>query len=352
MTRNDGVKVIEIETCQLCGTKGLRFYTNMHDPVWGAAGMWSFFRCPGCGLAWLNPRPIPEDVGKLYGNYLTHDTTGKSIPKSASLRQSVRRAILAAVFGYDDVLNIRKQKWLGKVLSLMLPLKDVVGMGIMYLSAARRGRLLDVGCGNGQFLANMRDLGWEVFGVEPDPRAARVAKQHFGVSVSAGNLEHANLPDNYFDAVTLNHVIEHVLDPIRLLRECYRVLKSDGILVAVTPSIKSMGHRIFREAWRGFDPPRHFYLFNTKTPNTCTQYAGFQVRLLRTSGRMARTIWSDSWDVWRRGRLDPNKAVAWPLRIAGLAYWGLEEAVRLLWKDAGEEILLVATKSTKEQKEE
>jgi len=353
INEGEGIQVECIDTCLVCGAKGLLFYTNVRDSVWGALGVWSFFRCLGCGLVWLNPRPIPEDVGKLYGNYLTHDTTGKSITKSASLRQYIRRAILAVAFGYDDVLNNRKQRWLGKVLSLMFPLKEVVGMEIMYLSAARRGRLLDVGCGNGQYLANMRDMGWEVFGVEPDPEAARVAKQHFGVSVAVGNLENANLLDNFFHAVTINHVIEHVRDPIGLLRECYRVLRPGGSLVVVTPNIKSMGHRIFGGAWRGFDTPRHFYLFNTKTLSTCTEHAGFQVGLLRTSGRMARTIWIDSWVVWRRGRLDPNKkVVAWPLRIAGLAYWGLEQVVRLIWKDAGEEILLVATKNIIEHKEE
>lgn len=338
------IRTLPCASCYLCGTRGKLWYTNMRDLVWGAPGIWSFLHCSGCGLMWLNPRPIPENTWKLYVNYMTHVEKERRVKKSVFMRQTIQRAVLAGIFGYAHILKNGKQKWLGKLFGLIFPIKEMVGMGIRYLSEAHRGRLLDVGCGNGQYLAYMRDLGWEVYGVDTDHEAALVAQQQYKVSVYTGNLEDANFPNDYFDAVTLNHVIEHVFDPIKILSECYRILKPGGCLIVVTPNSKSMGHYIFRDSWRGFDIPRHMYLFNKNTLNTCVKHAGFQVRQLRSSGRMARTIYSDSWNVWRHGSLDLNETFAWLLKIASLIYWVVEQATCFVWKDAGEEILLIAEK--------
>src|SRR5208283_4697550 len=114
------------------------------------------------------------------------------------------------------------------------------------------------GCGDGRFLALMRDAGWDVYGIEPDPVAAKVAQRELGTSVTVGALEDAGFPDEAFDAVTLSHVIEHVHDPVALLAECRRVLKPDGSVVIVTPNIRSLGHQKFQSLWRGLEPPRHF----------------------------------------------------------------------------------------------
>lgn len=102
-------------------------------------------------------------------------------------------------------------------------------MQIMYSDGARKGRLLDVGCGSGEFLAQMRELGWDVFGVEPDPQAARVAREQFGLTVWPGALAEASFPDGFFDAVTLNHVIEHVADPPWLAAEVPPGCQARGI---------------------------------------------------------------------------------------------------------------------------
>ena len=107
-----------------------------------------------------------------------------------------------------------------------------------YLKADDRGRLLDVGSGNGLFLHQMKRLGGAVAGVELDGRAASVARAKFGLEVFEGPLEEATFPDEYFDAITMNHVIEHVLDPVGLLKECRRVLRPGGKLVVTTLNIQ------------------------------------------------------------------------------------------------------------------
>ena len=124
-------------------------------------------------------------------------------------------------------------------------------MGSMALAGRAPGKLLDVGCGNGEFLAMMQQAGWDVSGVEPDPTAAQVSSERLNITVPTVDLEGASFPSKSFDAITLSHVLEHVYDPIGVLRECRRILKPAGHVVIVTPNIGSLGHARFGGNWRG-----------------------------------------------------------------------------------------------------
>jgi len=142
------------------------------------------------------------------------------------------------------------------------------------LPAVPQGRLLDVGCGSGEWLLEMRQRGWTVEGFDFDDSAVKLARQK-GLKVECGSLEDRNYPADCFDAVTLNHVIEHVPDPVRTLAECARILKPEGKLVLFTPNNSSLGHLLFREGWRGLEPPRHLHIFSMKSLRRTLTAAGF-----------------------------------------------------------------------------
>jgi 2-polyprenyl-3-methyl-5-hydroxy-6-metoxy-1,4-benzoquinol methylase len=74
----------------------------------------------------------------------------------------------------------------------------------------------------------------------------------------------------------MNHVIEHVHDPVALMAECARILKPGGSLVIVTPNIESYGHRVFGAFWRGLEPPRHLHIFSLSALTRCAERAGFR----------------------------------------------------------------------------
>lgn len=346
MTLNEKIRVQKIRNCTLCGKKGLTIYKEIRDRLFNSPGLWSILRCPICGLVWLSPQPLPKDIAKLYANnYFTHSI---DVKKSilASSRKKVWRALLATTFGYDNILNSSssKSKCIGKALSLVPLLRKRVDSSIMYLNGSWKGKLLDVGCGNGQFLATMRDLGWEIQGIEPDVQAARFARDHFGVQVIASTLEKATIPNEFFDAITISHVIEHVSDPIKFLGKCHRILKPTGKLVVVTPNIESMAHRIFKESWRGLEPPRHFYLFSLSTLRLCAERAGFQVKILVTLTRLAHKMWSTSRIIQDKKRCSKATLTKW-MKMKSMAFQFLEVAVRYLRKNVGEELLLIATKN-------
>lgn len=136
-----------------------------------------------------------------------------------------------------------------------------MGLGAMLRPWKEHGRLLDIGCGNGSYLAMMKRLGWEVVGTEIDPKAADIATSSLGIFVHVGDLEDAPFEHASFDVITMSHVIEHVADPIEFLNTAARFLKPGGEMIVVTPNLSSLGSRIFGADWYYLDPPRHLYLF-------------------------------------------------------------------------------------------
>jgi 2-polyprenyl-3-methyl-5-hydroxy-6-metoxy-1,4-benzoquinol methylase len=107
-------------------------------------------------------------------------------------------------------------------------------------------RLLDVGCGSGTYLKLMRDLGWQVRGVELDIGAVQTARRA-GLDVRQGAMDEVDPElDGVFDVVTVGHVIEHTHDPVAVLRGTWRVLKPHGIVWIGTPNLGSLGARLFR----------------------------------------------------------------------------------------------------------
>jgi len=342
MFDNEGVRTETADRCVLCGGAGERLYTDMRDRLFRAPGVWGFLSCRDCGLVWLNPRPVRDDLGKLYTSYYTH---APEPPVSlAGLRQGVRRGVLAAGFGYRARNGRSLARSIGAGLTRIAAVKDRVGMGISYLPRTAGGKLLDVGCGGGVFLARMRELGWDVRGVEPDPEAAALGRRELGLDIFVGELEQAGFSERSFDAVTLNHMIEHVHDPVRLLRHAWRLVRPNGRLVVITPNVTSLAHRLHRRSWYCLDPPRHLLLFSRQTLGLCAQQAGIHASELRTSSRLAPHTWASSRAIVRTGKGTPERAPTRVMAVEGALFQVIEECALLVDRDAGEELLLIASR--------
>jgi SAM-dependent methyltransferase len=134
--------------------------------------------------------------------------------------------------------------------------------------------LLDVGCGNGEFLEVATQCGWKVVGVDPDPKAVAKAKE-LGLEVCQGGVEVFQGKQALFNFISLSHVIEHVHGPLELLKACFDLLCIGGTLWIETPNIKSFGHSIYRQSWRGIEAPRHLVLFNEYSLRKALEGSGF-----------------------------------------------------------------------------
>jgi 2-polyprenyl-3-methyl-5-hydroxy-6-metoxy-1,4-benzoquinol methylase len=340
MTSNEGIGIEGKPRCYFCNRAGVKLYDGLRDRLFGAPGTWNILNCRNCGLIWLDPQPISNEIWKLYGTYFTHQAVPSgSSPRLSSLRANLGRAVLSECYGYrrnnEDVTvsvlwkNVCRLSWV----------KDIFGFPIMGLKDSWKGRLLDVGCGNGVFLARMKSLGWEAVGVELDEKAANVAKTELDLDVFIGTLEAAGFADESFDVITLNHVIEHVGDPIELLCQCRKLLRKGGRVVVTTPNADSLGHKIFQENWRGLEVPRHLMVFSLRTLVQLASEAGLSIGALRTSARAAHALYLES-RLLGVGRWTND---AWPrsgtrLKLESVFFQILEEVAGLTRKAVGEEL--------------
>lgn len=332
--------------CFLCGTKGKQLYQGLRDHLFNVPGQWNLKQCPDpqCGIAWLDPMPVEDDIAKAYKNYFTHqETTCINNTWRYRISRFVTEGYASLIYGYrNNSLSIFK-KLLGLLVSLHPGYRADMDFSVMYLPARAGGHILDVGCGSGQMIEFMHDHDWNVEGLDFDPYAVENARRK-GLEVNLGQLEAQNYPDDYFDAITMSHLIEHVYNPLRLLQECYRILKPGGHLVVVTPNIRSWGHKHFKASWLHLDPPRHLYIFTVTALRHLAEKEGFQKLRVTTSIRWANSLFMGSRSIKRTGIyiLGSNQPLA--VRLWALSMQLAEWVFLKLKPYIGEEIVLIGEK--------
>ena len=115
-------------------------------------------------------------------------------------------------------------------------------------------------------------------------RAVAIELACRGFDVMERSIEEADIPQESLEVVTMDHVIEHVIDPVRVLATARGWLRDSGQLTITTPNAESRGHRKFRDAWFHLDPPRHLHLFSLRNLMACVERAGLRTVEFGTVG--------------------------------------------------------------------
>jgi SAM-dependent methyltransferase len=225
-----------VKACHVC--EGVRVYylfsTSDHRVV----------RCEDCGLVFLNPQPSDDELARIYGaDYFLGSDSEKGRLAAGEIKLATARFYLSEIRRYRG---------------------------------PESGRLLEIGCGDGDFLVLAEAEGWHVTGVEYSPTACEKARQRLKNGlVQCGELQSAGLAAEQFDLCVISDVLEHVRSPLDFLREVHRVLKPDGTLFIVTPSIDSWSARFLRQKWMEFKA-EHLTYFGRQTLQTTLFKSGFR----------------------------------------------------------------------------
>ena len=175
-----------------------------------------------------NPQPDSENLGKYYDspNYISHTDGNKSLFEKL----------------YQAVKNIALKNKLNLINSL----------------SENKGKILDIGAGTGDFLAFVKQNGWQTIGVEPSQKAKEIATKKGVEFVN----ETSELENQSFDIITMWHVLEHVPDLEKQIQELKRLLKPNGTLIVAVPNFKSFDANHYKEFWAAYDVPIHFWHFS------------------------------------------------------------------------------------------
>jgi SAM-dependent methyltransferase len=129
-----------------------------------------------------------------------------------------------------------------------------------------KGKILDIGCGNGKFLQSLLRFGdFQLYGNEIDGKSAYRASRIPRINLTIGPLQDNHFENGGFDVITLFHVFEHLTNPKEVLDIISKILKKDGHLILSFPNIDSFQSRVFKGKWFHLDSPRHLFFFKPKT---------------------------------------------------------------------------------------
>lgn len=235
----------EVLDCPLCNITGnFKPLYQAKDPHYCNKGVFPVFECRSCSLVFLNPMPQEEELNKCYP---------------------------ADYYSYQNVFEKKRnyKTVLKKLLFLNMGTKDPV--------SPKPGRVLDIGCGVGVFLLEMRKKHWETYGVEINEKAAKLGRCKAGLNISTGNLVEASFPDNYFDYIRSNHSFEHMVNPNEVLEEIYRILKSNGKLLIGVPNIDGLNAKLFKQYWWYLGAPVHPFNYSVKTLSMILEKQNFVI---------------------------------------------------------------------------
>jgi SAM-dependent methyltransferase len=265
--------------CPLCGdARRSLMFGSLRDLSFGVApGQWTLWRCLACSAGYLDPRPSESSIERAYGGYYTQARPNRGLQLAhiggSGLKARLRLGYYNARYGFGFPGG-----WpAGFMLACLTPrIRAQWDHYIRHLErpAVLGAKLLDIGCGSGEFLYLAQALGYSATGLDRDPGAVAGGRAA-GLDVRAGKLPDTGLPGDSYDHITLSHVFEHLHGPRMAAAELLRLLKPGGRVWFSQPNIDADGLKLFGDAWRGLEAPRHLCLPSLPAFEALLRSAGF-----------------------------------------------------------------------------
>ena len=233
----------EDRCCRICGSKDSRIQVELNSGS-------QYFCCSNCKLVYQHPLPAKPVLKGLY-------------------EKSEESYFVDAEKGVD---YIKGEPWLRGTARFYISL-----IKKHYRGDLRGSEVMDFGCATGVLLDELQRSGCGVKGIELSRWSTNYAKERFGLEIFNDDLFNLNFSEASFDIITSSHVIEHVTDPVMVLKRLGKWLKPNGLMVIATPDVDSIGARLFGWRWQYYLPDEHLCLFNEESVKQAVSSAGLEV---------------------------------------------------------------------------
>ncbi len=257
---------MEYINCILCNRDDTEKILTGKDFRYGTSdGMFTIVRCKKCKLAYINPRPTKDEIIRHYPhNYKTRERLKKPALIENRLKQykTKRNALFSKNPWHTD-----------------LPIGSTV---------------LDIGCGSGDLLLRLKELSCNAYGIDVDEITSKYLRETMNLNVINCDIDNGTrFQADLFDVVVMRHSLEHTHNPVNVIHEVGRIMKSGGLLVIGVPNIDSFVSKITREKWRDLDIPRHLFHFNPLTISALLYKNGFSIESIHHELKVSRDSLKD-----------------------------------------------------------
>lgn len=264
---NDQVMAKKIKGCSICGLSD--FSATRYGGYYYKENRYSIVKCRKCNFMFLDPLPSQELLDGIYSDnsyFENYHATHNGVESYIDAMECYRK-------NDEAVINLIKRH---------KPL----------------GRLFDIGCAGGRFLASAARFGYDVYGIEPNMKMAEYAKNVFGFNVVPGKIQNVSFPEDYFDIIYASDVLEHILELRQSVRTIYGLLKKDGIFVVNQPLVYNRSffnlllkaNMFFKQDKWAPNPPAHLWEFTPRTLKVFLNAMGFKITYLKVREMKAKPL--------------------------------------------------------------
>jgi len=251
--------MIQYTTCPICNSLAIAY---VHDSIDYTVSKkkFSIWECHNCFVRFTQDVPSQQEIGPYYKAeaYISHTDTQKGLINK--IYHKVRNYTLKS-----------KRKL------------------IQHETNLSKGNILDIGCGTGAFLNEMKSASWNITGLEPEKKASKIASKLYGINTQNPEVLF-QLPKNSYDAITMWHVLEHVHQLHEYIKALHDLIKDNGSIFIAVPNYTSYDASHYEEYWAAYDVPRHLFHFSPQSMEALLNKHGLKLKSIQP-------MWFDSFYV-------------------------------------------------------
>lgn len=246
--------------CKICRNNLSPWKENLFDDRHGYPDNFDVYKCSNCGFGQTYPQISAAKISKIYAKYYPWKKTDIS-------------KIKARDFVKPHPFTIWRK-------GLFINGQYLVKPG---------SKVLDVGCGLGHSLLELKSIGCKAYGIDPDPNASKLARK-FNLKFKMAFITDNPFKGEFFDYVIANQVLEHTNNPKLFLESCKKRIRESGEIILSFPNVNSLTRLILGQKWLHWHIPYHLNFFTRKSIEILSQQCGLNIKSIKT---VTPNMWSN-----------------------------------------------------------